>query len=178
MHKVIAHHLPTNTQAVPKPSATLSQLPQFYCSSQCHTAWNTPLYGLDKLFWFCPIPASCDTCLLALRTPQAVEECLTYYKNYSSSTKESEFQNHQNSFFISLGDSYCNTINMAYSNQKHEKLKCLWFSARNAQLQLRHYSHLRSKPQHCTVRKKIIPAETRADVYTGKFWNICKVLIL
>lgn len=117
MHSAIAHHMPTNTQAVPKPSATLSQLSQFYCSSQCHTVWNTPLDSLDQLSWFCPIPASCNPCLRALRAPQGVEKSLTFYKNYSSSTKESEFQN---SFFISLGDSYCNTINMAYSNHSSD----------------------------------------------------------
>lgn len=93
MHSAIAHHMPTNTQAVPKPSATLSQLSQFYCSSQCHMVWNTPLDSLDQLSWFCPIPASCNPCLRALRAPQGVEKSLTFYKNYSSSTKESEFQN-------------------------------------------------------------------------------------
>lgn len=105
LHNAIAHCLPTNTQVVLKPSATLSQLPQFYCSSQCHTVWNTPLYSLDKLSWFCPISVSCDTCLLALRALQAVEKFLTYYKNYSSWTKESEFQNHQNFRIIRIHSS-------------------------------------------------------------------------
>ena len=60
------------------------------------------------------------------------------------------FQFYQNSFFVNLSDSYCNTFNIAYNNYSNDDIQLQGYIAINI-IEFIGYSHLKSNPLEADI---------------------------
>lgn len=59
MHKTIAHHAFTLPTQFLSSGSSLSQLPQFYCSTWPCMVWDIPLASVGHPSWLCPPISMC-----------------------------------------------------------------------------------------------------------------------